>query len=134
VALGFPAPVRDAMALALAATVSSAIGLFPGGLGIRELLSAAVAGLTGFDPAVGLVVSAVDRIVVLVVVGLCSLVMLVSGSANRALGHRIGEPPEGTEPMEPGEPSPGGDEPVDPGDAATDLSAERRSGPGPARS
>lgn len=84
-ALGYPAPITDATALALAAIVASAIGIFPGGLGIRELLSAGIAGLVGLDPAVGLVVSAVDRILTFVVFGSIGAIMLATGASQRVL-------------------------------------------------
>jgi hypothetical protein len=84
-ALGYHAPFGQAVALTAAAIVASAVGIFPGGLGLRELLSAAMAHLVGMDPSVGLIVSAVDRVLVYVVLGVTSSVMLASGATRRAL-------------------------------------------------
>lgn len=81
-ALGFDGDVADAAALAAAGIVASAAGLFPGGLGLRELLSGLTAGLVGLDPAVGVVVAAVDRVVTLAVLGVISGALIASGSAD----------------------------------------------------
>jgi uncharacterized protein (TIRG00374 family) len=84
-ALGYHASFGQAVALATAAIVASAVGIFPGGLGLRELLSAAMARLVGLDPSVGLVVAAVDRFLVYAVLGVTSSIMLASGAARRSL-------------------------------------------------
>ena len=79
-ALGYGLSVSDAAALAAAGIVASAAGLFPGGLGLRELLSGVAAGVVGLDPAVGVVVAAVDRLVTLAVLAVVSAVLVATGS------------------------------------------------------
>lgn len=85
VALGHDAPLRQSAAFAAAAIIASAVGIFPGGLGLRELLSAGTAGLIGLDPAIGLVVSAVDRILSMAVVGATAGLLLAIGAGDRAV-------------------------------------------------
>lgn len=70
-ALRSDAGLREAAALALALVISLVVGIFPGGLGIREVLTGILAPTVGLDPALGVVVAAVDR-----VVGLSSLAVL----------------------------------------------------------
>ncbi len=70
-ALRSDAGLREASAMALALVISLVVGIFPGGLGIREVLTGLLAPTVGLDPALGVVVAAVDR-----VVGLVSLAAL----------------------------------------------------------
>lgn len=60
-ALGKPDPLAASIALAFAGVLSSVIGIFPGGLGLREWLSAALAPVVGATTALGFLVSAIDR-------------------------------------------------------------------------
>jgi hypothetical protein len=53
----------QAAALALTGIVSTAVGIFPGGLGVREALSAGIAGFVGLDAGLAVVIVAVDRVV-----------------------------------------------------------------------
>lgn len=64
----------QAMALGMAAVISTASGFFPGGLGATEALSAAVGPLVGLPAAVALIAAAMDR-----VIGLAVLALLSSG-------------------------------------------------------
>lgn len=66
-ALGFHPSVVQAVMLTLAAVLASIAGIFPSGLGLRELLGAGLAPLVGMGPAVGLVATALDRMVELAV-------------------------------------------------------------------
>ncbi len=83
-AMGFDATMGQAVALTVAAIVATAVGIFPGGLGLRELLSAVMADLVGLDPAVGLMVSAVDRVMSYTVLGLLAAVILGTGASTWA--------------------------------------------------
>lgn len=62
-ALGHPIDPLPAVVLTTASVLATAAGVFPGGLGLRELLSAIVAPLLGLPPAVAVLVSALDRVV-----------------------------------------------------------------------
>jgi uncharacterized membrane protein YbhN (UPF0104 family) len=75
VALGATASVGQVVALTVAVSVSTAIAIFPGGLGIRELLAAGLAPLIGLPASVSLVVVAVDRLLGLVALGIAGLVL-----------------------------------------------------------
>ncbi|HVU72544.1 MAG TPA: lysylphosphatidylglycerol synthase domain-containing protein [Mycobacteriales bacterium] len=61
-ALHEPISLRDAVTIAAAGTLATAAGIFPGGLGLRELLSGALAALTGVPAVTGVAISAVDRV------------------------------------------------------------------------
>lgn len=62
-ALGHPIDPLPAVVLTTASVLATAAGVFPGGLGLRELLSAIVAPLLGLPPSVAVLVSALDRVV-----------------------------------------------------------------------
>jgi hypothetical protein len=91
-ALGFDTGPAEAATLTGAAIVASAAGVFPGGIGIREALSAAVGAAVGLPAAAGALVAAVDRVVGYVVLALCSAVVLATsrrapaGSGTGGLG------------------------------------------------
>lgn len=81
VAIGVDPSVAASVWLVVVSVLSTVVGLFPAGLGLREALSALVAPLVGLDPAVAVLVSAVDRVVrlgVLAVVG-----AIAAGSSRR---------------------------------------------------
>lgn len=83
-AMGFETEYYQSAALTCAAVIASAVGIFPGGLGLREVLSAATANLVGLDPAVGLLVSVVDRIITFAVFGLVNLLLLLTNASAQA--------------------------------------------------
>lgn len=66
-ALRFDVSYAQSTALVIAAVSAAAIGFLPAGLGAREAIAAALAPIVGFPAAVGLVITAIDRIVNLVV-------------------------------------------------------------------
>lgn len=63
VALGFPAGASQAAALVIAGVAAAATGIFPGGLGLRELLAGLISPLVGLPAALGLLATAVNRLV-----------------------------------------------------------------------
>jgi hypothetical protein len=77
-ALGFDSSWTAGALLSSAGVVATAAGLFPGGLGLRELLSAAIAPAVGLPAAVGTVVAAIDRVLNFVVLGIATLFVLVA--------------------------------------------------------
>jgi uncharacterized membrane protein YbhN (UPF0104 family) len=60
--LGFEPHYAQAVGLIVAGAIATAIGFFPAGLGIRELLVAAVSPLVGISAAAGLAAAVVDRL------------------------------------------------------------------------
>lgn len=86
-ALGEPASLTAASLLTLASVLASAAGVFPGGLGLRELLATILIPLAGMAAAAGFLASAVDRIV-----GLAVHAPLAAAYALRR-EHRRSEPP-----------------------------------------
>lgn len=71
-----------AMVLPVAVVLASAIGFFPAGLGVREVISAGLAGLVGDTAASGALASGLDRLISLPV-------MAVIAVALAATGHRL---------------------------------------------
>ncbi len=77
-ALGYDASVTQAVALSVASVLASALGFFPAGLGVRELLAAVIAPVVGLPAAVGLVVTAVDRVIGLGIFAAFTAVLVVT--------------------------------------------------------
>ncbi len=75
-ALGFDPTFAQAASISIASVAASAIGVFPGGLGIRELLAAAIAPTVDLPAAVGLAGTAVDRLVGVAVLSVLAVVVL----------------------------------------------------------
>lgn len=65
--------LAQAAALTVSVVAASALGFLPGGLGLRELLAAAIAPVVGLPAAVGLLVVAVDRLIGLPVLAAMAL-------------------------------------------------------------
>lgn len=83
-ALDVDAALFEAAALGVAGIVASAAGLFPGGLGLREALSAAIAAVVGIPAAMGVLVATVDRVVGYVTLAAATGVLLALGVRPRA--------------------------------------------------
>jgi uncharacterized protein (TIRG00374 family) len=66
-ALRFDVSFAQTTTLAIATVAAAAIGFLPSGLGAREGIAALLAPIVGLPAAVGLVITAVDRLVSLVV-------------------------------------------------------------------
>lgn len=102
--LGFDATITDALVLALAGVLTSATGFVPGGLGVQELLSAALAPIVGLPPAAGFAASALDRVIGVFLYSPLGVILLIqrrlpSGSRQRGTNDEhdpsssAGEPP-----------------------------------------
>lgn len=76
-ATGLDISLSTAATLGLSGVLASAAGLFPGGLGLREGLSAAMAPLTESNASVAVVISALDRIVFYVVLAIAAFVLIL---------------------------------------------------------
>ena len=87
-AIGFPVTWPQAAALAVSIVVAASTGFFPGGLGLREVIAGGLSPLVGIPAAVGLLASAVTR-----VVGLVAF-LLMAGGFLLAFGRRASEPTE----------------------------------------
>ena len=77
-ALGFDPSIAQATALSMATVAASAIGIFPGGLGIRELLSGLIAPAVDLPAAVGLVGTSFDRVIGLAALSVLAGVVLLA--------------------------------------------------------
>jgi uncharacterized membrane protein YbhN (UPF0104 family) len=91
-ALHFSCSPAQAITLTAAGVVAAAAGLLPGGLGLREALAALLAPAIGMPAAVGLVITAVDRVVSLIALALLAAVVFALDHRHRARGSRD-EPP-----------------------------------------
>jgi len=81
--------LQSAMVIAVAGVIASAIGFFPSGLGVREVLSGGLARLAGETAASGVLASGLDRVISLPVLAVISL---VTAATHRHWG--AGEPAE----------------------------------------
>lgn len=63
VGLGFDVGVEQAVALTVAGVVTTAVGFAPGGLGVRELMAAAISPIVGLPVSVGVLAAALNRII-----------------------------------------------------------------------
>jgi hypothetical protein len=86
-ALGVACSVPQAVVLTLASALASAAGVFPGGLGLRELLAGGLAALVAIPPAAGAVGAVLDRVVGLAVLSLAAgMVWALGGRSARVPG------------------------------------------------
>jgi uncharacterized membrane protein YbhN (UPF0104 family) len=83
--LGFHSSWSETFTLTIATSAASAVGVLPGGLGLREVLAAALAPLVGLPAAVALFAVSVDRIIGLVVLALMTGILLLFGRRDRAM-------------------------------------------------
>jgi uncharacterized membrane protein YbhN (UPF0104 family) len=84
-ALRFDVSFAQSTALVIAAVSAAAIGFLPAGLGAREGIAAILSPIVGIPAAVGLVITAVDRVVNLVVLAMfAGIVTLVTRNQRRA--------------------------------------------------
>jgi uncharacterized membrane protein YbhN (UPF0104 family) len=77
-ALGHEVSAAQAVALTVGGVLAAASGLFPGGLGMREVLVAGIAPLVGVSAAVGVVATAVDRLAGLAVLAVISAALVLA--------------------------------------------------------
>lgn len=74
--LGGGVRVAPAAYLALAATLASAAGIFPAGLGLREALAGLLGPLAGLDASTAVTVAAVDRLLGALAIGVLAIAVL----------------------------------------------------------
>jgi len=67
-ALGVDCSVAQVSGLTVAAVVAAMVTVVPGGLGITEVLAAALSSLVGLDPALGFLAASLNRMLALVVI------------------------------------------------------------------
>jgi hypothetical protein len=70
---------QGAMVLPVAVVLASAIGFFPAGLGVREVISAGLAGMVGDTASSGALASGLDRLVSLPVMAVIALALALTG-------------------------------------------------------
>jgi Lysylphosphatidylglycerol synthase TM region len=70
---------QGAMVLPVAVVLASAIGFFPAGLGVREVISAGLAGMVGDTASSGALASGLDRLVSLPVMAVIALALAITG-------------------------------------------------------
>src|SRR5262249_10766706 len=83
-ALRFEVSFAQSTGLVIAAVSAAAIGFLPAGLGAREGIAAILSPIVGIEAAVGVVITAVDRVINLVVLSLfAGIVTLVTRNQRR---------------------------------------------------
>lgn len=80
--LGYHTAWSQTITLTIASAAASAVGILPGGLGLREILAGALAPLVGLKSAVALFAVSVDRIIGLVVLALMSGALVFVGRGD----------------------------------------------------
>lgn len=80
---------QGAMVLPVAVVLASALGFFPAGLGVREVISGGLARLVGDTAASGVLASGLDRLVSLPVMAAIAITLAVTG--HRLIPHGNGE-------------------------------------------
>jgi hypothetical protein len=78
-ALGIEVTAARAAGLVGAAIVSTAVGIFPAGLGLREALAAVAANATSLSSAAAVTVAVADRLATSVVLGLALVIAVAAG-------------------------------------------------------
>ena len=89
-ALRFNVSFAQASTLVIAAVTAAAIGFLPAGLGAREAIAAVLSPIVGFPAAVGLVITAVDRVINLVILSVFGAV--VTYATRRQRKHAVPAP------------------------------------------
>ena len=82
-ALRFDVSFDQATALVIAAVSAAAIGFLPAGLGAREGIAAILSPIVGIPAAVGLVITAVDRVINLVVLSVFAGIVTIATRRQR---------------------------------------------------
>jgi uncharacterized membrane protein YbhN (UPF0104 family) len=77
--LGFHTSWSQTFTLTISTAAASAVGILPGGLGLREVIAAALGPLVGLKAAVALFAVSVDRIIGLVVLAVMSGILMLIG-------------------------------------------------------
>jgi len=83
-ALRFDVSFDQATALVIAAVSAAAIGFLPAGLGAREAIAAILSPIVGIPAAVGLVITAVDRVINLVVLSVFAGIVTIATRRERS--------------------------------------------------
>lgn len=97
-AIGVSAGIGEALVLTISAALAAAIGIFPGGLAIRELIAAALAPLVGIESVAGFLATSVIRVVDFAVYAVFAGVVAVTGWAPKTTesgGDATTPPPSG---------------------------------------
>jgi glycosyltransferase involved in cell wall biosynthesis/uncharacterized membrane protein YbhN (UPF0104 family) len=84
--LGFEVSLSQAFVLTLAIVIAAMAGFLPGGLGLREVLAAGLSPVAGVPASLGLLATAIDRVMGLVVLGVASLIALARTRSSGAPG------------------------------------------------
>ena len=85
-ALRFDVSFAQASTLVIAAVTAAAIGFLPAGLGAREAIAAILSPIVGFPAAVGLVITAVDRVINLVILSVFGALVTFATRHDRTCG------------------------------------------------
>jgi hypothetical protein len=77
--LGLSASPAQAVALTASTIIAAAVGVFPGGLGLRELIAGAIGAVVALPAGAAVAATALDRIATQLVLGLLAAVLLIPG-------------------------------------------------------
>lgn len=77
--LGLSASIAQAITLTSSQIIAAAVGIFPAGLGLRELLAGGIGALVALPAGAAVAVTALDRIAMQAVLGLLAALLLIKG-------------------------------------------------------
>ena len=87
-AADLPVDLPAALTISLGGILSHVVGIFPGGLGLKELVSGAFGALVGVAASVGVLASALDRLVVYGALAVAAVPLVIVG--RRSADHTEG--------------------------------------------
>ncbi len=82
--IGFDVSATQAITLTVAAALASAAGVFPGGLGLRELIAGVLSPLVGLPVAAGILGASFDRLIGLLVLALAATAVTLISLRRKA--------------------------------------------------
>ncbi|MHC4519032.1 MAG: hypothetical protein ACYTAS_10615 [Planctomycetota bacterium] len=85
-AIGVGVSATQAVALSLSDALAAAVGVFPGGLGLREAMAGGLSVLIDLPPAAGVLAAALDRVAALLILSLAAALVIMQRARKTANG------------------------------------------------
>lgn len=127
--VGELAPIGTAVGLSTSGVVAAAVGIFPAGLGIREIIAGAMGGLLGVPVAVAVAATAIDRVTRQLGTALFAIATGIRRSDLGGSGP--GDDDDDDEPGSQGPSGVGGDDEAEPSGEDGERAAEMATAPTP---
>jgi hypothetical protein len=85
-AIGVGVSATQAVALSLSDALAAAVGVFPGGLGLREAMAGGLSVFIDLPPAAGVLAAALDRVAALLILSLAAALVIMQRPRKAANG------------------------------------------------